>query len=226
MGQDTLALFESWELDDGPIDPLALLASAEWSHSRRTLLEKCPRKYYYEYYGAGLRVALEEPNKTLLRRLKAIQNRHERAGTILHFVIATYFRKARQGDLWSVDRLLPWARDMFQADIRYSRSDPRGEAPPGGDFPPTLLLEFHQGLADAGGLCQETMERMLQALEHFAALPCYEPFRLVEGRTGAHIEKRFTRIKSLPCSVEGMIDLLYTEEHRTVIVDWKMGSAD
>ncbi len=29
----------------------------KWSHSKRSSLEKCPRGYYYKYYGANKRTA-------------------------------------------------------------------------------------------------------------------------------------------------------------------------
>lgn len=41
-----------------------------WSYSRRQSLEQCPRRYYYEYYGASPCLALNEPEKVTLRRVR------------------------------------------------------------------------------------------------------------------------------------------------------------
>ena len=69
----------------------ASLEDIEWSHSRRSALFQCPRKYYYEYFGSNLRKAHDDPQKAKLRQLKNLKNRFERAGEILHFVIRAFF---------------------------------------------------------------------------------------------------------------------------------------
>ncbi len=61
------------------------IANIRWSYSRRSVLEQCPRRYYYEYYGGS--AGSQDP------QLKNVQARHELAGTVLHSVIGGYFRK-------------------------------------------------------------------------------------------------------------------------------------
>lgn len=34
-----------------------------WSFSKRGVLEQCPRKYYYEYYGSNLNTAKNYPKR-------------------------------------------------------------------------------------------------------------------------------------------------------------------
>ena len=103
-----------WE--EPPRDGLLrdLVSEIKWSHSRRTVFEQCPRRYYYEYYGA--KAGSSDPEKTVLRVLKSLQNRHERVGTIAHLVISTYLRKAQTGEIWTAERLANWARDMLLKD--------------------------------------------------------------------------------------------------------------
>ena len=84
--------------------------SIAWSHSRRVALEQCPLKYYFDYYGSNSRVAKSEPRKEQLRSLKQLSNRHTRAGDIVHFVIRTYLKHLRDGEEWSVDRVLSGPR--------------------------------------------------------------------------------------------------------------------
>ena len=93
----------------------------EWSYSRRSTLEQCARKYYYQYYGANQRTAKNDPQKEKLRFLKKLQNRHLRSGEILHFVIRAYLNKLQQGDEWSLDRLLQWARKIYREDLEHSQ---------------------------------------------------------------------------------------------------------
>ena len=50
---EQLALLTTDEL--GRADRSRELARIEWSYSRRVILERCPRQYYYEYFGASAR---------------------------------------------------------------------------------------------------------------------------------------------------------------------------
>src|SRR5260370_35659974 len=104
-------LFDLVELEDEKPVAVDCIADVEWSYSRRSLLEQCARRYYYAYYGANLRDAPDEPDKIRLHRLKKLQNRYTRAGKIVHLMIATYFRKAQHRDVWTLDRLIKWARE-------------------------------------------------------------------------------------------------------------------
>src|SRR5258707_7616573 len=114
-----------------------------WSYSRRSAFERCPRQYYYEYYGAGVRTARDEPEKAVLRQLKGLANRHERVGELLHLGITTNLRKAQQGTALAPSGLGTWLGAMLKGDIAYSRKDPDGLAPLDQRYPPKLLREFH-----------------------------------------------------------------------------------
>src|SRR5437762_1784719 len=148
-------LFDLGEIEVPTQPILELLAQIVWSHSRRGMLEQCPLRYYFTYYGSNKLLADKEPQHALLSRLKALQNRHQRTGTILHHVIATNFRKAQAGEAWSTGRLIDWARLLFQKDVEYSRSHPEGENPPEGRYAPTLLQEFYYQMPDAMKLCAQ-----------------------------------------------------------------------
>ena len=75
----------------------------KWSFSKRGILEQCPRKYYYAYYGSNLTTAKNDPQKEVLRFLKKLQNRHLRTGDILHYVIRWYLKKLQEGEHLSPD---------------------------------------------------------------------------------------------------------------------------
>src|SRR5437762_9747210 len=62
-----------------------------WSYSRRSLFERCQRRYYYEYYGSTTAL---DPQHATLRQLKTLDARHERVGALLHRAIATYLHRA------------------------------------------------------------------------------------------------------------------------------------
>jgi len=199
-----------------------LLAKMRWSYSRRSALEQCPRRYYYDYYGASARAATGDPNKPTLRFLKSLQNRRERAGTIAHLVINTYLRKGQSGEVWEADRLCDWAQDMFRRDCVYSRTDPDGMARPTGGFPPVLIQEYYYRHPDASALCAEAEERLVKALRTFHTSVHLAEFRLAGISRGALIEHNLT-VPGLPCRVDGKLDLAFTVGRRVTVVDWKTG---
>lgn len=197
---------------------------SEWSHSRRETLEQCARKYYYQYYGPSRRTAKNDPQKEKLRFLKKLQNRHMRTGDILHFVISTYLNKLQQGEQWTLDRLLQWARKVYRKDIKYSQQYEHGTRLSDNIRDPKLLLEFYYGLLDAESLCVEAEERLITALTNFITSKNLVQFRAGASKTSAMIEKS-ARLKETHFTLRGRIDLAYWEDDRFVIVDWKIGSA-
>lgn len=198
------------------------VSQVRWSYSRRTVLEQCPRRYYYEYYGTAALAASGDPNGVVLRVLKSLQNRHERAGMIAHLVISTYLRKARSGEVWMTDRLSRWARDIFQKDCAYSRANPVGSSRQAERFPPVLLHEYYYRYPDASQLCLDAQERLVHAVHTFATSPHFAEFRLAGEKPDSFIEHRLT-LGGLPCQVDGKLDLAFAAEGRGVIVDWKLG---
>ncbi len=199
-------------------------ASIAWSHSRRVVLEQCPLRYYFEYYGSNSRVAKTEPRKARLRFLKGLSNRHLRAGEIAHFVIRTYLKRLREGEEWSVDRAVGWAREVFRADLEFSRGYRRGTPLPGELKAPALLSEFYYGVPDAEGLWVESEERLVAALTNFVSSPKIQPFRTAGGSPGALVETRIN-LKQGRSTIAGVMDLAYPDGGRFVVVDWKTGAA-
>lgn len=194
----------------------------QWSYSRRNLLERCPRAYYYQYYGANKNTAKTEPLKEHLHFLKTLTNRHLRTGQITHLVIQTYLNKFQKHEVWSVERLLNWARQIFRKDYAYSRKYRPGDMLPKGRYPPVLLLEFHRGLEDADRLLLESESRMLEALRNFVVNPEFSDFRRGACQPNALIEKSIS-IKNSHFSMRGKLDLVYPDDDRIAIVDWKLG---
>jgi len=97
-GATQLLLFERREPG---LSAREAVRSVEWSHSRRSVLEQCSRRYYYQYFGAGKNTSRKEPAKEMLHSLKTrVQNRYLVSGGVLHTVIKTYLTKAREGDRW------------------------------------------------------------------------------------------------------------------------------
>lgn len=192
----------------------------EWSFSKRGMLEQCPRKYYYHYYGSNKKVAKNDPQKKNLRFLKKMQNRYLRTGEILHYVIRWYLTKLQEGAHLELNRLLKWALDDFSRDLNFSQQYKHGTPLPKEKYPPTLLLEFYYRQTDVESLCSEAGERLIRALTNIVKSQNFAQFR--EGVTDplALIEES-ARMKNDHFALSGKVDLAYRKDDRVVIVDWK-----
>lgn len=194
----------------------------EWSYSRREVLEQCPRRYYYQYYGANARTAKKELQKESLASLKTLSNRHMRIGNILHLVIRAYFKKLQEGEVWTVDRLLRWAQKIYRQDREYSRTKSYESPPLSNADGPVPLLEFYYGFPEAEELYAESEQRLLEAIRNFMTSELFAPFRSGGRQVDAAIEKQI-RLKIGNLTMRGQTDLAYPDSRGIVICDWKIG---
>lgn len=223
------------ELDEEPLAASAKSVAARpatrastsivWSYSRRSVFEQCLRRYYYTYYGAAVRTAKSDTDNPELRRLKALTNRFERSGELLHLGIARYLRAAQENTPMNAVRLTEWLRSVLRRDIEYSSRDPEGLHVPEGKYPPKLLREYHYHQQDAKHLLAEAEDRLADAVYVFATHPALEPFRLAGSASNALIEHHL-RLPTLALRIDGRLDLAYRDGGRVTVVDWKLGAAD
>lgn len=203
------------------------IANVTWSYSKRSLFERCQRRYFYEYYGSSAALEGVDPQHATLRRLKALEGRQERVGTLLHRGIATYLHRAQAGRPMLTDDLVDWLMKIFRQDCAYSRADPDGAHPPGGQYPPVLLREYHDRQPDVEYLVAESERYLREGIQAFLTAPIFIPFREAGMRSGALIEQHL-RLPGFPCKVDGRLDLAYPEPEAggVTIVDWKSGVND
>ena len=201
------------------------IANVTWSYSKRSLFEQCQRRYYYEYYGSSVALGRVDPQHAIVRKLKALEGRHERVGTLLHRGIATYLHRAQAGTPMSANDLVDWLLTVFHRDCAYSRADPDGIDPPAGAYPPVLLREYHDRQPDADLLLAESEQHLQEGVHAFLTAPVFTPFREAGVRPGALIEQRL-RLPEFPCKIDGRLDLAFARQDGATIVDWKSGMSD
>jgi hypothetical protein len=215
--------------DDKPSEPPSLSArvsSVNWSYSKREILERCPLRYYYHYYGANRSLAKSETRKQELYFIKQrITTRHLLAGTVLHLVIKIFFKYAKQGNVWEVERLTGFARKVYRESWDYSREHSTGDWVPDTEYPPLLLKEYYDSLEDAEALCASEESRLLKAIEAFASSAVFAEFRERGGALGSLVETPL-RLSSLDCQIRGKVDLAYEVGGTVIVVDWKIGESD
>lgn len=215
--------------DDTPPEPPSLserVSGVDWSYSKRCTFEQCPLRYYYHYYGANRSLAKSETRKQKLHFIKhRITTRYLLSGTVLHLIIKTFFKYAKQGNVWEIERLTGFARKVYHESWDYSREHPTGDWVPDTKYPPLLLKEYYDSLEDAEELCASEESRLLEAIEAFASNAAFAEFRERGGTLGSLVETPL-RLSSLDCQVRGKVDLAYEVGGTVVVVDWKIGVSD
>lgn len=201
------------------------IEGVSWSYSKRDTFERCPRQYYYEYFGSRKQTALNEPAKEQIQFFGKLSPRYLRAGEILHFVIRVTLQKAQTGEFWDANRIASWGVSLLRKDREYSRVDPDGKNTPQTQYPPHLLMEYFFHFTDVEADYDEIEARLFNALNTFATSEALEEFRQGARQADSLIEKHFA-LKSLSCKVEGKIDLAFQTQNFATIVDWKLGQED
>ncbi len=222
-----LTLFNLQDVCSVTHQPSAKSSQIKWSYSRRSLLEQCPRRYYYQYYGATKRTANTDSHKQTLHLLNKLSNRYLRIGEIAHLVIRTYLTRQQQGEEWTLNRVLRWAQSIYHRDLEYSRQYKQKNLPSfqsSSNNLPAILLEFYYGFDNAEVLWAESEEQLLTALTNFIKSPEFAPLRTGGSQANALIEKRIS-LKKEHFSIGGQIDLAYPDNDRFAIADWKIGGA-
>ena len=196
----------------------------EWSYSKRDLLSRCNRRYYYHYYGFSKKTALEEPNKQTIQSLKNIDNIPLHMGNTLHLIIQKYFKKAQDGEIWSLDRLLGWVNKISREDLAYNRQYNQNHPPTETDPYKKLLVEFYYQLKNAEESYADTYAKLTNGLTNFYNSEIYEDFRNNGVSPEASVEEKFF-LDRWQYKIRGKIDLAYKKEGKIVIVDWKLGNS-
>ncbi len=207
-------------------DPDKLLLeenSVSWSYSKRSNLEQCARRYYYEYYGASTRHASSDPNKTRLRKLACLQNRYERSGEIAHHLIATALRNATRADAFNVTRLEQEVRNEWRKAVETSQQPVNSATNTSEEI--SRLIEVVRPSANGDTLLADTEDRLVRAIRNFATSDQFAVVRTAARDASARIERRFSiRLHGRP--VMGIVDFAAYTKESPGIVDWKTGAVD
>ncbi len=212
-----------------------------YSHSKRTVLAKCPLQYFFEYYAPhvvpsrpesqrGL-FAKENPEREVVDgatiaaagRLKALSNAHLWAGNVLHGLIA-YSLKSRNRNL---DWFLRTAQDRFDQAALHSRAPAEHAAMRNEPNAPPMFLESYYDDPAAEETARIVRERLVEALRVFFT---DERIRtLVEQMLKEAQVMVESPIAGLPrirgFAVQGKVDFASAGPLGVRIVDWKMGKS-
>jgi hypothetical protein len=191
-----------------------------YSYSKRETLESCCRRYFYEYYASAKAVPFDADDKSVIKRLKSLTNRHMLAGNILHSLIQT---RLTRGLDWASSWFVRKAGERFDAAVAFSRAPVERVA---AAYQPQVLSEFAYAEPDAEELAAETRRRLTTAISNFLhndnVAAVYGA--ILSGENA--VEQRLSGLRLADFSVEGKVDLVGYSPDRIDVIDWKMGESD
>lgn len=194
-----------------------------YSHTKRSVLEKCPRMYFYQYYAASFKPPVQDPQLLLFgddrpdhlsivaseietaRRLAKLSSAPQHAGQILHDLVA----QALKHPDWQVQ----WFTNKAQARFLGFR-----------DAESSFVERFNQ-VSDAEVRIKRALDGLLLGIRNFfgsaevrslvESMNCGEQ-RLVERPLGG-----FSPVRKF--SIQGRIDYCAKVGAQVDVIDWKMG---
>src|SRR6266446_5406940 len=213
------SLFDGFDVGSARRSKSELL---DWSPSKRSQLEQCPRRYYYQYYADPLEIVAGQIAS--LRFYRKLTNSWMLAGILLHQKIKELLGIWRGGGMVEANSFVNEVSQRWQkvreSSVQFARSGNYSEMPTR-----ALLMEFIFVDATANKMWSEAGQRLEKALHGFLTLPSVDPFRrggLVED---AVIEKRVL-VEGQGFRMRGLIDLAWRGNGRVTVADWKSGDRD
>lgn len=194
-----------------------------YSHTKRSVLDKCPRMYFFQYYAARCKPTAPDPQALLFGddrpdhpilvaadseaagRLAKLNSAPQHAGRILHDLIG----QALKHSDWQFQWFEKKARERFLAH--------RG--------PEASFVEQYNHVFDAEQRIKRALDGLLQGLRTFfedaKVRSLVESMRYGEQQLVEHPLTAFPPVRQF--SIQGRIDYCVKIGHQVEVIDWKMG---
>jgi hypothetical protein len=190
------------------------------SYSKRELLDRCLRQYFYEYYAAAKKLPFDESRKGAVQGQKGFSGVYLLGGEKLHWAIHLFLTRGDQSRDWARHTALA----SFDDAVRYSR-DPKANAGMlARQYPPSMLLEFYYGDPRADELAVKVRDSLATGMDRFltdeAVTAVWRPILAGEH----YVEQRLSKLPKFDdFGIDGQIDLIGRDAQGVHVVDWKSG---
>lgn len=193
-----------------------------WSHSRRSTFQECPRKYYYQYYGAHNGWEETAPESAQLAyRLKNLTSLPLEIGAAVHEAASTAIHRARSGaSTPTADEMYDAARDRLNKAWAESQDQTEWERSP------KWRRMFHEFYYDTG-IGENRIAESRDVLR-----TCFDNL-LVSRSFREAVSAPFVEVKNVEefatfyideTPIHAVPDLVYRKGDDTwTVVDWKSG---
>ena len=194
-----------------------------YSYSKRSMLDTCLRKYFFEYYASDKRCPVDAERRELIRELKQMSSCAMVAGNIVHRMLALRFGK---GASFSREWMIETALRDFDRAVEFARNPSDQSHRLMEKYPPVELLEFSYEDFDGDAEAARWRLKVSSAMEtYFDAKPVQE-LRISLGGTTARAEVPLRGLKLDGWSVGGKIDVLAIGDDKVHVIDWKLGKVE
>lgn len=188
----------------------------KWSYSKRSTLNSCLRRYFYQYYGSKKGY----PNAEKVELLKKLSSKETVFGNIIHWIIACSLRNAQKGQEWDEERIISFGHKMLDDSILTSK---RFESKKHFQGSENIFMEIVFNEQNSEDLREEAKHRIQMCIENLFLssefIKIYEAgkldYSLVESNTNFKLNENIT--------VYGQLDIAYFDGQGIRIVDWKTG---
>lgn len=191
-----------------------------WSFSKMEMLDSCPRKYYYNYFASSKRKSKDE-NREEIAVFKNVFNVHIIVGDIVHESIAVFLRKLKNKDEWSFERLLWLAhtklQDIVNDTIKLKNGQQKSSI--------KICKEIYDDVSKKDEIYELAIEKINQCLTLFNETKDFD-FIINSALELDTIIENPAKFKLDNISIDGKIDVAFTENGKFHIVDWKTSYSD
>jgi len=196
-----------------------------WSYSKMQTFRECPRKFYYQYYGSKKRNAKAEPLKERLIELSKLSNKYMVQGNLIHQLVSIYFRQAKKGEVWDLNRLTNFGLMIIEEIIAYNNAVKTGiaETP---KFPKPILKELYYSTVPDNDIKDESIDTVQKCLNNFFGSDNYAHLRYGGTRPSSKIEGDCSFLLNDAISVDGKVDIAFLHQRQLIIADWKTGKKE
>jgi hypothetical protein len=194
-----------------------------WSVSRDSVFQDCPRQYYFQYYGSWGGWEFDAPDRIRkLYILKQLKGRAMWIGQVVHDCIKRSLDNVSRGiSVLPVEEILSITRDRMRQDFRSSRSGAYWDNPRHN----CGLYEHEYDLSVTDDQWREAADRVDRCLKIFYASDTYQHLFAVPREDFLEIEQ-FSKFDLDGDEVTIKLDCAIREHDSIVIYDWKTGRSE
>jgi hypothetical protein len=194
----------------------ALPGKVKWSYSKRSILDSCLRRYFYQYYDES-----NENSSTLsIPSLKRLASKEAVFGNIIHWIIACSLRSAQKGTEWDDERIISFGQKMVEDTISRSKQFSTIKK---FNLNENFFQEIVFGEENSDRLRDEAFERIETCIDNL--FETQEFYKIYEaGKIDYSLIEKNTNFKLTDSvTIYGQLDIAYYDGPGVRIIDWKTG---
>jgi hypothetical protein len=200
-----------------------LINEFSWSKTRDETFRRCPRQYFFQYYGSwgGWEIGCSERTRRIYV-LKQLQNRHMWAGAKVHDCIKKALQNTRRGiEPMEENEAIETTLAVMRSDYLSSKRGDYWKNPKG-----CALFEHEYGIDLPDARWKETADHVVRCLQTFYRSPVFAMIRSLAPESWLDVED-FSSFNLDGVKVHVVLDFSYRDaEGGIVIYDWKTGRSE